>query len=147
MGRKSTTSYEIKVSAIETYENNVGSISMIAKMFNIKETSLKRWIANYKSQVTEGLITKHKNTQRTKEFKILAVEEYLSGNFSLKSIFIITITTVIKINSVVCRQWSITRKWGAYHKIFVIYTVYLTRRGSKQNSRFHSILRVLFIWS
>ena len=104
MGRKSTTSYEIKVSEIEAYENNVGSISMIAKMFNVKETSLKRWIANYQSQVTEGLITKHKNTQRTKEFKILAVEEYLSGNFSLKSIFIITITTVIKINSVVCRQ-------------------------------------------
>lgn len=88
MGRKSTTSYETKVSAIEAYENNVGSISMIAKLFNVKETSLKRWIANYQSQGIEGLITKHKHTQRTKEFKILAVEEYLSGNFSLKDICI-----------------------------------------------------------
>lgn len=88
MGRKSTISYETKVSAIEAYENNVGSISMIAKMFNVKETSLKRWIANYQSQGIEGLITKHKHTQRTKEFKTLAVEEYLSGNFSLKDICI-----------------------------------------------------------
>ena len=88
MGRKSTISYETKVSAIEAYENNVGSISMIAKMFNVKETSLKRWIANYKSQGIEGLVTKHKHTQRTKEFKALAVEEYLSGNFSLKDICI-----------------------------------------------------------
>lgn len=88
MGRKSTTSYETKVSAIEAYENNVGSISMIAKLFNVKETSLKRWIANYQSQGIEGLVTKHKHTQRTKEFKILAVEEYLSGNFSLKDICI-----------------------------------------------------------
>lgn len=88
MGRKSTISYETKVSAIEAYENNVGSISMIAKMFNVKETSLKRWIANYQSQGIEGLVTKHKHTQRTKEFKTLAVEEYLSGNFSLKDICI-----------------------------------------------------------
>lgn len=88
MGRKSTISYETKVSAIEAYENNVGSISMIAKMFNVKETSLKRWIANYQSQGIEGLITKHKHTQRTKEFKTFAVEEYLSGNFSLKDICI-----------------------------------------------------------
>lgn len=88
MGRKSITSYETKVSAIEAYENNVGSISMIAKLFNVKETSLKRWIANYQSQGIEGLVTKHKHTQRTKEFKILAVEEYLSGNFSLKDICI-----------------------------------------------------------
>ena len=88
MGRKSTISYETKVSAIEAYENNVGSISMLAKMFNVKETSLKRWIANYQSQGIEGLITKHKHTQRTKEFKTLAVEEYLSGNFSLKDICI-----------------------------------------------------------
>ena len=72
MGRKSTISYETKVSAIEAYENNVGSISMIAKMFNVKETSLKRWIANYQSQGIEGLITKHKHTQRTKEFKTLS---------------------------------------------------------------------------
>ena len=61
---------------------------MIAKMFNVKETSLKRWIANYQSQGIEGLIIKHKHTQRTKEFKTLAVEEYLSGNFSLKDICI-----------------------------------------------------------
>jgi len=88
MERKLTISYETKVSAIEAYENNVGSISMIAKMFNVKETSLKRWIANYQSQGIEGLVTKHKHTQRTKEFKILAVEEYLSGNFSLKDICI-----------------------------------------------------------
>lgn len=88
MGRKSTTSYETKVSAIEAYENNIGSIRMIAKMFNVKETSLKRWIANYQSQGIEGLVTKHKHTQRTKEFKTLAVEEYLSGNFSLKDICI-----------------------------------------------------------
>ena len=88
MGRKSTISYETKVSAIEAYENNVGSISMIAKMFNVKETSLKRWIANYQSQGIEGLVTKYKHTQRTKEFKTLAVEEYLSGNFSLKDICI-----------------------------------------------------------
>ena len=39
MGRKSTISYETKVSAIEAYENNVGSISMIAKMFNVKDNS------------------------------------------------------------------------------------------------------------
>ena len=88
MGRKSTISYETKVSAIEAYENNVGSISMIAKMFYVKETSLKRWIANYQSQGIEGLVTKHQHTQRTKEFKTLAVEEYLSGNFSLKDICI-----------------------------------------------------------
>lgn len=86
MGRKSTTSYEIKVLAVEAYENNMGSISTIAKMFDVKESSLNRWIANYQSQGIEGLITKHKHAQRTKEFKILAVEEYLTGDFSLRDI-------------------------------------------------------------
>ena len=42
MGRNSATSYETKVSAIEAYENNIGSIRMIANLFNVKETSWNR---------------------------------------------------------------------------------------------------------
>ena len=88
MGRNSATSYETKVSAIEAYENNIGSIRMIANLFNVKETSLKRWIANYQSQGIDGLNTKHTHAAWSKEIKILAVEDYLSGKYSLKDVCI-----------------------------------------------------------
>ncbi len=101
MGRNSATSYETKVSAIEAYENNIGSIRMIANLFNVKETSLKRWIANYQSQGIDGLNTKYTHAVWSKEIKILAVEDYLSGKYSLKDVCI-----KYKISSdSILRQW------------------------------------------
>jgi len=63
MERNSVTSYETKISTIEAYENNIVSIRMIANLFNVKETSLKCWIANYQSQGIDGLNTKHIYTE------------------------------------------------------------------------------------
>lgn len=83
MGRKSNTPYEVKIAAVEAYEHNEGSIKTITEKFHINESNFKRWIQIYRSQGCEGLLTSNTNKSWSKNIKLMAVQEYLSGGHSL----------------------------------------------------------------
>ncbi len=86
MGRKSKISYEDKLKACENYIGAKGSLSQIAKDIGVSKTELVAWANKYRTNGPESLMPKLKNSSYTKEFKVKAVEDYLSGGGSLRDI-------------------------------------------------------------
>jgi transposase-like protein len=89
MGRKLKVSYEDKIKACEDYLSGTASAREIAERLNLRPTSereVQRWAVRYREYGPESLLPKLKNSSYTREFKINAVEEYLSGNGSLEDI-------------------------------------------------------------
>ena len=89
MGRKLKVSYEDKIKACEDYLSGTASAREIAERLNLRPTSereVQRWAVRYREYGPESLLPKLKNSSYTKEFKINAVEEYLSGNGSIDDI-------------------------------------------------------------
>ncbi|MBQ9644119.1 MAG: helix-turn-helix domain-containing protein [Lachnospiraceae bacterium] len=89
MGRKLKVSYEDKIKACEDYLSGTASAREIAERLNLRPTSereVQRWAVRYREYGPESLLPKLKNSSYTREFKINAVEEYLSGNGSIDDI-------------------------------------------------------------
>ena len=86
MGRKSNTPYEVKLAAVEAYERNEGSLRTISARIGIDESVLRNWLQIYRSQGDEGLLPSKTNKHWSKEIKLLAVQEYLTGKYSLSNI-------------------------------------------------------------
>ena len=89
MGRKFKVSYEDKIKACEDYLSGTASAREIAERLNLRPTSereVQRWAVRYREYGPESLLPKLKNSSYTKEFKINAVEDYLSGNGSIDDI-------------------------------------------------------------
>ena len=89
MGRKLKVSYEDKIKACEDYLSGTASAREIAERLNLRPTSereVQRWAVRYREYGPESLLPKLKNSSYTKEFKINAVEDYLSGNGSIDDI-------------------------------------------------------------
>ena len=86
MGRKAKFSYEDKIKACEDYLNGIASVSQIAESLGVKESIVFEWINKYRMNGPESLMPKLKNSSYTKEFKIKAVEDYLSGGGSQEEI-------------------------------------------------------------
>ncbi len=86
MGRKSKVSYEDKIRICEDYLNGNGSFARIAEASGVGNTTVQSWVNKYRVSGPESLLPKLKNSSYTKEFKINAVEEYLSGAGSVLAI-------------------------------------------------------------
>lgn len=86
MGRKAKFSYEDKLKACEDYINGIASVSQIAESLGVKESIVFEWTNKYRMNGPESLMPKLKNSSYTKEFKIKAVEDYLSGGGSQEEI-------------------------------------------------------------
>ena len=89
MGRKLKVSYEDKIKACEDYLSGTASAREIAERLNLRPTSereVQRWAVRYREYGPESLLPKLKNSSYTREFKINAVEDYLSGNGSIDDI-------------------------------------------------------------
>lgn len=107
----SKISYEEKVQAIRKIEKEEESIRSIARKLCTSDTSVRRWLNKYESQGAESLRKVHINKRYSKELKIQAVEDYLSGKGSLNDI-----CKKYKINSdCQIRQWIM---WYNGHKEF-----------------------------
>ena len=83
MGRKSKISYEEKIKECEDYIKGKGTASEIAEAIGVSYKELRTWANKYRTNGPESLIPKLKNSSYTKEFKVKAVEDYLSGGGSL----------------------------------------------------------------
>jgi transposase-like protein len=89
MGRKLKVSYEDKIKACEDYLNGTASTREIAERLNLGvkgSVTVLRWTHKYRECGPEALLPKLKNSSYTKEFKINAAEDYLSGNGSIEQI-------------------------------------------------------------
>lgn len=82
MGRKSKVDYESKIKAVQAYLEGISSVKSLAKQLNVAESRIKEWVRSYKILGTESLMPCSRNNVYSAELKILAVEEYLSGNGS-----------------------------------------------------------------
>lgn len=86
MGRKSKISYEEKIKACEDYIKGNGTASEIATDIGVSPKEIRTWANKYRTNGPESLMPKLKNSSYTKEFKVKAVEDYLSGGGSLRDI-------------------------------------------------------------
>ena len=86
MGRKSKISYEEKIKACEDYIKDNGTASEIATDIGVSPKEIRTWANKYRTNGPESLMPKLQNSSYTKEFKVKAVEDYLSGGGSLRDI-------------------------------------------------------------
>lgn len=78
MPRKSKFSAEEKLKIIEQYLTRKQSISQLASIYNLGQTTLKTWIRNYHYQGIQGLESTKRNQTYSKEFKLQLVQAYLN---------------------------------------------------------------------
>jgi len=87
MSRKSPYTTEQRINAAEDYLNGIRSASDICAEMGINATkTIRRWAANYKCFGIETFLEKKANQSYSKELKIMAVEEYISGKGSMEDI-------------------------------------------------------------
>lgn len=82
MARKSKISDLKKIDAIEKYLRGEDSLNHLAEVLNVSWTSIKQWLQVYLSLGPSGLLHTSKNSVYTKEFRIIAVQDYLTNNNS-----------------------------------------------------------------
>ncbi len=89
MSRYSCYTAEQKIQACEDYLYSVRSISQICidlGMSSKNGMTIYKWVDKYKIWGSEAFISLSKNKSYMKEFKIQAVEEYISGMSSVREI-------------------------------------------------------------
>lgn len=86
MGRKSKFLYEEKVIAVEDYLSGKRYIAQILTELQISEDTFRYWLAKYQSDSPESLMDCFKNIVYSAELKTNAIEDYLNGKGSLRSI-------------------------------------------------------------
>ncbi len=86
MGRKSKIPGLVKIEVVKKYLRGEDSMNHIAQDLNVDWSTVKQWLQIYQSLGIDGLLGTSKNAKYTKEFKISAVEVYLSNNIYLMDI-------------------------------------------------------------
>ena len=89
MSRYSPYTFEQKIQACEDYLSGAKTVSEICidlGMSPRNSATIYKWGDKYKLWGADALIPSAKNKSYTREFKILAVEEYLSGQASVRQI-------------------------------------------------------------
>lgn len=86
MARKSKVSFKLKIAAVEDYINGKKSMLEISDELSVDISSVKAWVRIYQSFGASGIIPRSKNATYSKELKISAVEDYLTGKGSLRDI-------------------------------------------------------------
>ncbi len=86
MAKKRKYSYEIKSQIVLDYETLKGSFRFLGKKYNIPHETIQKWWYIYQGQGLEGLKSSHTNKHWSKEIKVQAAEDYLSGRGSLLEI-------------------------------------------------------------
>ena len=83
MSHKSKISVEEKVQIVQDcIEGRIGQTEA-ARRVGVDESSVRGWIAKYKSEGSSGLIQTEKNRVYSEELKLQAVKEYIAGGVSL----------------------------------------------------------------
>ena len=86
MSRKNKLNAEEKVRIAEDCIEGRISQAEAARRVGVDESSIRAWIAKYKSEGSYGLLQTEKNRVYSEELKLQAVTEYLAGSESLREI-------------------------------------------------------------
>jgi len=77
-------SLEEKVQAVESITKQGGVLKKVSKELGISLKTLNRWIYNYEEKGVDGLKKSRTWKHYSEELKTQAVEDYLSGEYSLR---------------------------------------------------------------
>lgn len=77
---------EIKFEVIKVFKDATYSLSEIEKMFKVDESTIRDWIYKFDSYGAEGLKESSTWKQYPKELKRSAINDYLSGQYSLREV-------------------------------------------------------------
>lgn len=83
---KSKVSSALKIQYVEKYLRGEISITGICSKLRSGESTVKRWVRNYKIFGPSGIVQGNVNTRYSKELKLAAVQDYLTGNGSLSDV-------------------------------------------------------------
>lgn len=82
--RKYSFSKEEKLEILNFYENNHFTISEVSELYDVDSRTIKDWQSNYRFSGEDGLNRNKNHHAYSKEFKLAAVQDYLSGCYSLR---------------------------------------------------------------
>ncbi|HSR05196.1 MAG TPA: helix-turn-helix domain-containing protein [Proteiniclasticum sp.] len=86
MGRKSNSSYETKLQAVQSYLSGEGSYISIGEQYGISKSRVSLYVKKYQSEGPQSLQTSHRNQQYSQEFKLKVVLEYLDGGIGISDL-------------------------------------------------------------
>lgn len=82
-------SFEFKLNMVHDYLNGKGGYDSLSRKHGISDkdgSQLRKWVANYKQFGEEGLLRSRKNKHYSSQFKIDAIELYLTTEMSYKEL-------------------------------------------------------------
>lgn len=83
---KRAHSLEVKIRVINDIKEERYSISELASLYNIDHDSIYNWVYKYEKFGEEGLKERSTWNEYSKELKLEAVKDYLSGNYSVREV-------------------------------------------------------------
>lgn len=86
MSRKAKLTNEQRIKAAEEYMRGEGGYRSIANKYKISVPTLQEMVRRARSEGIDGLVLSSKNNKYSKDLKLAAVEDYLSGKGSLAEI-------------------------------------------------------------
>ncbi len=86
MSKRSPKSVEEKLEIVNLYLEKGKSISSLIREYRVSDTTIRTWVRKYKQLGIAGLRESNTWTRYSKEIKEQAVQDYLSGRGSLKTI-------------------------------------------------------------
>lgn len=82
MPRNTKFSLDEKIKAVKSYLDGNSSLYQITKELDVALKTVQMWVSNFQSMGEEGLATPKQNSYYSKELKLSAVNDYLSGSYS-----------------------------------------------------------------
>ena len=79
-------SFEFKYEVVMAFENSDYTLKELTEKYNISEMSILRWSKLFRSKGIEGLYTSKGWKPYPKELKEKAIQDYLSGEYSLADV-------------------------------------------------------------
>ena len=86
MSRKVKLTDEQRINAVEEYIKGEGSYQSISKKYSIHQETLQEYVRRFQAEGIDGLLICRKNKKYSKETKLAAIKEYLTGKGSLSEI-------------------------------------------------------------
>ena len=86
MSRKETLSIEEKIKLLRQCLAQEISVNEAARRAGVNWSSVRQWIAKYEAEGVDGLLPQRKNRVYSKELKLKAAQDYLSGGGSILDI-------------------------------------------------------------
>jgi transposase len=83
---KSSFTHEFKIEVLKTWEDSSFTLAEIVKKYKVNESTIRRWKYKLDTFGSEGLKESSTWKKYSKELKLSAVSDYLSGKYSIREV-------------------------------------------------------------